>query len=1033
MPFPISRRSQILALTTTLCVIVATIVRAEAEWPDVGGHAFAGHAALETTATPAPADTPVLLDSQHGQQWQSGGNDILLMRGRCEVTQGNVSARAPQMVVWRMPGTGEDRQERVLVYLEGNSTRSAEIRSADGIERGRQLLLELTTTAGVRHTRSSSLATLDGSQEPLFRNATDFRREQRPERSDLELTQYMLAQPPFGGPSFGSDFPQPVAGPQRSVRISPRYLGMDFVMRARVSEDTTPPEFIITVTRGVNIVVTNVPLQVEGRLVLTTIDLTADRAVIWTDNPPANEALGGLSGFQLGPDSPFQVYLEGNIVVRQGLNEARASHAFYDVNEQRGLLLNGEIRTFIPELGGDLRLRAEQIRQNSETSFHARNAWVSTSQLGRPGYRIQASDIYLEERFDPRSSRIDPATGQPTGGTPWVTSTNNQFIVEEFPLLYLPYLSGPAEDPQIPIRRLATGYDGIFGLQVESVWSLEALFGLDLPQGVDWELQADLFSQRGPGIGTRGEYDLDSSFLGIPARHEGFGQAYYINDGGEDNLGLGRRNLTFPNDNRGRATWRHRMQLPQGTWIDAELGYVSDRNFLEQYYEPEFDRDKDQETLVNLNHQIDNLTGSVLVRGRLNDFEYQTEWLPRGDLTILGEPLLGGLATWSSHSSIGYGRIGQADAPYDPTDPFQPLESPFTPLPMFEDSAGLVAMTRHELDMPFNVGPVNVVPYLLGEAAHWEEDVTQSQLSRLYGSAGVRASLMFWKAMPHIQSSVLGLNGLAHKMVFDLDYYYAQASEDLSSIPQYNEFDDNAQERFRERFPLLEFGGALPIELDPRLYALRSGAGRSVTAPYHELVDDQHVLRLGWRHRWQTKVGPPDRQRIKDWMTLDLEASIFPDADRDNFGEDIGLLGARYSWAVGERTTLLANALYDLFDNGQELWNIGVLSQRSARGSLYLGFRQVKVGTVDSQIIAASYSYRMSPKWVSTFGTSFDVAEGIDRGQSMTVTRIGEYLLVHVGAGYDRSRNNFGFGISVEPRLGYSTSSTQLSSLLGIQ
>ncbi|MFG0335778.1 MAG: hypothetical protein ACF8TS_20655, partial [Maioricimonas sp. JB049] len=663
MPFPTFRISPTLTLTAALCVIVLPAVRADDERPFVGGHVVAGHSPEAADALQLATDTPILLDSQHGQQWQAAGSDILLMRGRCEVTQGSISAQAPQMVVWRLRSPAGNRQERILVYLEGTSARNAEIRTTDGIERGRQLLLELKSSAGVRHTRSTSLATLDGSQEPLFRNATEYRRDQRPERSDLELTQYLMPQPTFGGPGFGSEFPAPIAGPQRSVRISPRYLGMDFVMRARVSEETTPPEYIITVTRGVNIVVSNVPLQVEGRLVLTTIDLTADRAVIWTDNPPANEALGGLNAFQLGPNSPFQVYLEGNIVVRQGLNEARASHAFYDVNEQRGLLLNAEIRTFIPELGGDLRLRAEQIRQNSETSFHARNAWVSTSQLGRPGYRIQASDIYLEERFDPRSSQIDPATGQPTGGTPWVTSTNNRFMIEEFPLLYLPYLSGPAEDPQIPIRRLATGYDGIFGLQIESVWSLEALFGLDLPQGVDWELQADLFSQRGPGIGTRGEYDLDSSLLGIPARHEGYGQAYYINDGDRDNLGLGRRNLMFPDDNRGRALLRHRMHLPQGTWIDAEVGYVSDRNVLEQYYEPEFDREKDQETLISLNHQVDNLTGSALVRGRLNDFEYQTEWLPRGDLTILGEPLLGGLATWSSHSSVGYGRIRQADAP----------------------------------------------------------------------------------------------------------------------------------------------------------------------------------------------------------------------------------------------------------------------------------------------------------------------------------------------------------------------------------
>jgi hypothetical protein len=190
---------------------------------------------------------------------------------------------------------------------------------------------------------------------------------------------------------------------------------------------------------------------------------------------------------------------------------------------------------------------------------------------------------------------------------------------------------------------------------------------------------------------------------------------------------------------------------------------------------------------------------------------------------------------------------------------------------------------------------------------------------------------------------------------------------------------------------------------------------------------------MGWRHRWQTKVGPPDRPRIKDWMTLDLEASYFPDADRDNFGEEFGLLGGHYAWNVGERTTLLADAIYDIFNGGQEIWSLGILTQRSARGSLYLGFRQVDVGPIDSQLIVASYSYAMSPKWASTFGTSFDIAEGRDRGQSLTITRIGEYALFHMGLGYDASRSNVGFGISIEPRLGgYGTNSTQLSSLLGV-
>jgi hypothetical protein len=192
-------------------------------------------------------------------------------------------------------------------------------------------------------------------------------------------------------------------------------------------------------------------------------------------------------------------------------------------------------------------------------------------------------------------------------------------------------------------------------------------------------------------------------------------------------------------------------------------------------------------------------------------------------------------------------------------------------------------------------------------------------------------------------------------------------------------------------------------------------------------------LRLALRQRLQTKVGPPERMRIKDWMRLDLGMAYFPNADEDNFGEDLGLLTGNYRWNLSDRTLLLADAQYDLFDDAQELWSLGVLSQRSTRGSIFVGMRQVKGATLDSQILSASYSYRMSPKWVSTAGTAYDLGENMDRGQSLTVTRLGKDFLVHVGANYDRSKDNFGFGIAIEPRFGaLDGSSTQLSSLLGI-
>ena len=348
---------------------------------------------------------------------------------------------------------------------------------------------------------------------------------------------------------------------------------------------------------------------------------------------------------------------------------------------------------------------------------------------------------------------------------------------------------------------------------------------------------------------------------------------------------------------------------------------------------------------------------------------------------------------------------------------------------------GGLAMTRHELSAPLDFGPFNLVPYAWGEAAGWSNSFTGNSIDRLVGSVGVRGSIQFAKYMPWVQSRIFDLNGLAHKMVFDFDWSLTEANRSLSSIPQWNEFDDNSQERFRQRLLTNTFGGTLPPQFDPRNFAVRTGAGSSVTAPWHELVDDLHVVRLGWRNRWQTKVGPLERQRVKDWMTLDLEMSLFPNSTRDNFGDTAGLLGARYAWHVGERTSLLANGLVDPFNGGMELWNVGVLNQRSTRGSLYAGIRQVKGQGLNSQILTFSSSYAMSDKWIGTAGTAYDLAEHRNRGQSFTLTRVGADFLFHFGANFDASKNNAGLAISVEPRLGgaFNSQNTQLSNLMGIR
>ncbi|GDY07141.1 hypothetical protein LBMAG52_06270 [Planctomycetia bacterium] len=974
------------------------------------------------------ADDPIAISADYATEGKTDdGQRVLILRGHCRLQQASTVMTARQMVIWQASQSGT---EKLSLYLE-DDVRVEQVGQSD---QQPNAFVQLSTRAGgvASQFRFTSASTkLD--EEAVFQRATTRRRTVQ--RSALTQTQFVVPSPESSPPSLRT--PATRDG-MRRIRVSPRGTSGYQIFSER-SDTTVPPEQVSILTGGVNLVI-------EGDDRFDVIDLSADRVVIWTEANESNQV--NLETLQT-KNSKYQVYLEGNIVVRQGVSVLRAERAYYDAREDRGLLLDAELSFKPPELGGQrIRVHAERLRQNARNEFHASNAWTSGSSFGKPGYRIQSSDIFVEPYFAepldlPRiggefdSSRFNPVTGAPVyREVPYITALNNTFIVDtpfasDLPIGFVPFVAGPTDAPNIPIRRLELNSDSVFGTQIRTSWDMFSLLGADEPPGTKLNLDLNYFSQRGPSAGLSGNYVANDLF-GLPGRAVGDGILNYLYDTGNDNLGLDRRNLNFPESHRGRLTWRHMQDLPDGFLLRGELGYLSDRNHLEQYYESEFDTGKDLETLVGLQQSWGNSQWSLLVQPQLYEFENNTEWLPRGDFTFLGEPLLGGWLSWSSHSMAGYAQLNQADPPNVAGDLFDPL-------PYYADMNGGLAMTRHELSAPLNVGPFNVVPYAWGEAAGWSNSFTGDGIDRLVGSVGLRGSIQFAKYMPWVQSRILGLNGLAHKMTFDLDWSLTESNRSLSDIPQWNELDDNSQERFRQRLLTNTFGGTLPLvpgfatsPFDPRSFAVRSGAGSSVTAPWHELVDDLHVIRLGWRNRLQTKVGPLERQRVKDWMTLDLEMSLFPDSTRDNFGETAGLLGARYAWNVGERTSLLANGLFDAFTGGMELWNVGVLNQRSTRGSLYAGLRQVKGQGLDSQILTASGSYAMSDKWIGTIGTAYDLAEHRNRGQSFTLTRVGADFLFHFGANYDASKDNAGIAISVEPRLGaLNSQSTQLSNLLG--
>ena len=77
-----------------------------------------------------------------------------------------------------------------------------------------------------------------------------------------------------------------------------------------------------------------------------------------------------------------------------------------------------------------------------------------------------------------------------------------------------------------------------------------------------------------------------------------------------------------------------------------ELSYLSDRGFLEEFFESEFDNGKEQETLLHLKKQRANWAFTALAQTRLMDFTTATERLPDLGFFVVGQPLWGQMLTY---------------------------------------------------------------------------------------------------------------------------------------------------------------------------------------------------------------------------------------------------------------------------------------------------------------------------------------------------------------------------------------------------
>ncbi len=794
-----------------------------------------------------------------------------------------------------------------------------------------------------------------------------------------------------------------VGGGTRSIQVTSRNESMPPTITATNRPEVN--ETIIVARGGVTVLVRDVTAQSpDGRTMeFGTVSLSADRIVGWM--PTFTDILRDNNKFS---QADGELYLEGDIVFRQGEQIIYAQSMYYNVSQEKGVVLDAEAIVTVPEYEGVVRLKADVMQQISSGNYVAFDAAMTSSRMGVPRYWMQSQQLRLNQR---KRMVIDPMTRRRKIKNESYVSSNRNFVyVGGVPVMYWPRFAAKLEIPTLYLTGAKYKNDDTFGNQILLDFNMFQLLGMEnAPDGLDWELSTDYLSDRGPALGTTFEYRTPA-FFGLQGPTNGFFDAWVIDDDGVDRLGRDRLDLEPEESTRGRALWRHRQYLRNNFEVIAELGWLSDRNFLEQYLENEWDQEKDHQTAVRLRKYAGNNLLDLSAKVQINDFYTETEQLPSLDHYLIGGAL-GNLLTLNSHNRVSYSRLNVADTPKNAVE-----AASYSPLPGEVDGKGIIASTQHELSMPLPIGPLNIVPFIGGEASHYGEDVNGDSLTRLVGQAGIRTSLMMWKVDPTIQSSLLNVRGLAHKMEWKADYFFADSDTNIDELPYYDPLDDNAQEQFRRRFISDTFGASvLPTFFDPRTYALRHGLQRNVTNPSDVIAGDLQQVRLGNHQRWQTKRGLPGRERIVDLMRLDTDLILFPDAGRDNFGETWGPALYEFQYHLGDRFSLLSDGYFDFFDDGLRSISAGIRASRPGMGDWYVGLLSLE-GPISSTVLRTSTDYRVNEKWILSGSTSYDFGKTGNIGQAYGVTRIGESMLVQLLVNIDRGRDNVSVGFSFEPR-----------------
>ena len=688
--------------------------------------------------------------------------------------------------------------------------------------------------------------------------------------------------------------------------------------------------------------------QVEGASPTESIELQADTFVAWRRIVDAGQPSAGQAPTQF--EGVSEVYVAGDVLLREGQRTIRATELYYDLQNKRGLARNAVLRTFDPTRAVPVYVRAKELRQLGESRYEADDISVTTSEFWTPQLAAKASKVRVIDTIKDADSDEQASDSNFTAHMKDV-----RVKYYDATLLWLPSMRSNLLNPEVPLKSVRVGHDSTFGTSIETQWFLGRVLGLREPAGTYSTLFLDYYDKRGPGGGLGVEYERENYFGRV--------LGYAIYDQGEDRLGRTRKNIDVPQELRGRFSFQHRQYLPDDWQLTAEANYLSDKNFLEQFYRQEFYASKEPETLLHVKRIEDNRALAFLSKVNVNDFQAEVEELPSAEYHWTGQSFFDDRFVFFSDSQasrLRY-RFGE-DLSGEPDDFFQ------------------FAQTRNEIDMPLRLDGSKVVPFVAGtfaydDAAGFRKDFDEplsgtGEDAVWIGEAGVRASTQpFWRLYPDVKSELWDIHGLRHTIQPSLATVAYVASDDVAG--------------------------------------------------------QRDALDLGISQKWQTKRGPVGHRQAVDWLTMDVDfvwvsnsgeetagpdrflwnqpsiplvnrtGNRIPPFDRrtsDSFGPQRNYASTAMTWRVSETTSVLGDLYVDMQSWTAEQADLGFSRLCWPNLSYYVGSRYLRdvdngLGQHGSNAVTFALTYLLDPRYTLVLSEQYDFDYGANIRSDLTLIR----------------------------------------------